>query len=528
MNITDNALIVVRKALEHYNVPVTSKTVTENLLSHPQYPSLKSICDLFDELKIDNYPMRMNKEELFETEAPFIAHLKNSGEKLVFVPSLNRQERVEYFDEVGKSKIVDEKEFFEQHTGVSVLIDPDENSGEANYVEKRQSAFIHQGLPYLAGVGCSLILGYMAILQGIRPNISPIDASLIFTKLLGLVLSTLLIFKDFNISNHLVNTLCNFNKKANCNSILNTKAAKVIGWLHWSDVGLIYFTTNLVMMLSIPTIGDHTLMAVFSCFTLTYVVFSIYYQAAKAKVWCPLCLGVQVIFLVEAGLYLAYWGAMEWTWIALIKYSGIALTVSFGVMLYKGYVISRQSAWQEKIAYLRLKKNPRIFISLLHQGDQKDFTKTGEVFVTGNPKGRIVITAFLSLACTPCKRAFNQLKELVDREQIRLDLVFSLNDNEKTFVNLLAQGFLNDKPREAIELLDLWYNSESDERKSLMKKTNESVPSDDCFETLKKVHNGLFNFHKISATPTVFVNGHIFPQEYEFKDLARFIEILDA
>ena len=149
MHDKDNAVAVVQKAIKYYEIPVSTSTIVESLKSHPEYPSLKTICDALDEWKIDNYPMRMNKDELKETGAPFIAHLNDGGEKLAFVPKLNANSTVKYFDSFGKNKRIDESVFFKKYSGVSLLIDPDENSGEEYYSEKKQVDLLRRSLPYL-------------------------------------------------------------------------------------------------------------------------------------------------------------------------------------------------------------------------------------------------------------------------------------------------------------------------------------------------------------------------------------------
>ncbi|MDZ7605129.1 MAG: hypothetical protein U5K79_05975 [Cyclobacteriaceae bacterium] len=43
----DNAIAVVQRLIRHYKLPITNETIIEKLYIHPEYPSLKSVCDSF-------------------------------------------------------------------------------------------------------------------------------------------------------------------------------------------------------------------------------------------------------------------------------------------------------------------------------------------------------------------------------------------------------------------------------------------------------------------------------------------------
>lgn len=521
----DNAVVVVQRLIERYKIPVSNQTVEEVLKSHPDYPSLKSICDGLNEWKVDNYPMRLDREELKDTGSPFIAHLNDKGEKLAFVPELNGNSKVTYIDSFGKSKTTDKEAFFKMYSGVSLLIDPDEKAGEEEYSEKIQVDFLHRSLPYLAGIALILFTAYSVLSSKAQLNITFTNAALLLTKLMGLGFSILLVLKDLNINSSFADRLCGFTKKTNCNSLLNTDAVKVFGWLHWSDIGMIYFLSGVLLMISIPEISDYKLMSIISFGALGYVVYSIYYQAVIAKTWCPLCLGVQAVFIADAALYFPYLLPVELSWISIMNYGNILLTIAFGVILYKGYFKNKQTSQYERLAYLKFKKNPTMFTNLLYQGKQKSFNITKEIFIVGQPGAPVEITAFLSLNCNPCQRAFNQLKTLFENKHIFTRLIFLQHDKDKAFVNQVAQLFVEKRQKEASKLLYTWYNAQGNERASLIKQAKAGT-TDDSFELTKKAHRTLFTAAKVTGTPTVFVNGYKLPGEYKIADIPFFVDEL--
>jgi uncharacterized membrane protein len=519
-----NAIAVVQRLIRHYQLPISNETIIEKLVTHPEYPSLKSICDSLNEWNIINYPMRLDIDELRETGSPFIAHINDGKEKLAFVPKLNGQSKITYFDSPGKSKIMETDMFFKSYSGISVLIDPDEKAGETGFAEKRQTARLNFALPYLAGLGLLLFIAHYLVSYSGPWHIDFFPAALFITKLIGLGLSILLVLKDLNIKNNLADALCGVSKKTNCNSILNTDASRVFGWLHWSDVGLIYFLTGLCMIFSMPNAGGFGLMAILSFGALGYVLYSVYYQAFVARVWCPLCLGVQAVFVAEALLSFIFISDMAFSWISFLKYACFSVVTALGAILYKAYYQNRNTSRNERLDYLKLKKNPEIFVNLLKKIERKSFDLNNEVFLIGQQDAPITVIAFLSLNCNPCKRAFNQLKGLLGKEALAIYLVFSLHDdNAKPFINQVASLFYAKKPHEAVRLLDTWYNGNN--RKHLISQAVSSN-SVEHYKAIKETHSGLFALTGITGTPTVFVNGYDLPNEYQIIDIPQFIDVL--
>ena len=121
--------------------------------------------------------------------------------------------KIKYFDSSGTSKTEVEEEFFNKYTGVSLLIDPDENAGEQGYSEKQQIDLLHLALPYLALLAFLLSTGYFVLSDDGSLDIPFIQIGLFITKIIGLSLSLLLVLKDLNINSSLADILCGTKKK---------------------------------------------------------------------------------------------------------------------------------------------------------------------------------------------------------------------------------------------------------------------------------------------------------------------------
>jgi len=97
----------------------------------------------------------------------------------------------------------------------------------------------------------------------------------------------------------LTDKLCHLNKATNCNTVLNDKASKVFGWFGWADVGFVYFTGGFLFLLLNLNEQSLSLLAILSALSVPYPLFSIYYQGFVLKKWCPMCLGIQLILIIE-------------------------------------------------------------------------------------------------------------------------------------------------------------------------------------------------------------------------------------
>lgn len=516
----ENVLEVVKAAMRYNKVHVTNNTVTERLKSHPQYPSLKSVCDAFKEWKVEHYPMRLDKEELKEAGTSFIAHLNGDGEKLAFVPALNGASMVEYFDGYKKPKKTGEKDFFKNYSGIAVLIDANNRSGEERYTEKKQFEILHKSLSLLIVLGVLFLITNSLVSQT-TPDISISFVLMLLTKLGGLCISVMLVLKDLNIKNSLADTLCGIGRKTYCNSILNTDAARLFAWIHWSDIGVIYFLSGLIMIIY-SDMNDLPLMAYISIGALGYTVYSIYYQASVAKVWCPLCLYIQVIFIVEVALFYTYIWPFHLSLMSIVKFGSVTLITALGMILYKAYHVFKQTAKNEHLMYLRFKRNPNVFINQLKQNKHYQLDISEEVFTVSKGELGLVITAFLSLNCHPCRKAFHQLKELFEREDVTIQFIMAFHEQNIELVNHLSRLFQEKNQNEAMSLLEGWYNNKGTE---LCGEGKEKF-NEQGFEQIRKVHRQFFKNLEIKGTPTIFVNGYKIPAGYEVKDLAYFIDTL--
>ncbi|MCD7930766.1 MAG: vitamin K epoxide reductase family protein [Tannerellaceae bacterium] len=96
-----------------------------------------------------------------------------------------------------------------------------------------------------------------------------------------------------HIQSEYADKICSLFKQSDCNDVLGSEASKLFGLIGWSEIGLGYFISNIMILLFLPQLLSY--LAIINVCALPYSFWSVWYQKVKAKQWCPLCLIVQVL-----------------------------------------------------------------------------------------------------------------------------------------------------------------------------------------------------------------------------------------
>jgi len=249
----DNTVGIIQRAARYFRIHVVKSSVKEELKSHPDYPSFKSICDTLNEWKIENYPLRYEVNELEYLQAPYIVHFSRGGGMIGFVTDIVK-DQVTYYTSYNEKRKTGRKEFLESTSGAVILLNPDERSGERDYQTKIKNELITKSILPLALTAALIFIIYLFYNNFASGGsiYSKVILPLVFTKITGIILSVLLILHEFECHLSITDKLCHLNKATNCNTVLNDKASKVFGWFGWADVGFVYFTGSFLFLLQSP------------------------------------------------------------------------------------------------------------------------------------------------------------------------------------------------------------------------------------------------------------------------------------
>jgi len=520
----DNTVGIIQRAVKHYGLHVIKSSVKEALKSHPHYPTFKSICDTLNEWKIENYPLRYEVNELEDLKSPYIVHFSRGGGMLGFVTDTGK-DQVTYYTSYNEKRKTGRKEFIESCSGAVILLNPDEQSGEKEYPAKIRNELINKSILPLALTTALIFIIYL-FYNHLVPGESiynKVILPLVFTKIAGIVLSVLLILHEFEVHLSITDKLCNLNKATNCNTVLHDKASKVFGWFGWADVGFIYFTGSFLFLLQSPEEEGLSLMAILAALSVPYPIFSIYYQGIVLKKWCPLCLGVQLILITEFVLLLPQFSQLSFSFDSVTRLVLSLLVIAIVYTLFILFRREQMSGEMHYYKYLGFKKNPDILRMLLTNQPHSEIPLSESSLIFGNRDASIRITAFLSLHCSHCARAFEKIRNMLnENEDILINLLLVTSDNKMltTLYNNNRQG----KEAESLKLLEQWFNADPYSRTKITEGL--CIPEDsDLSREVNEESTRLFKEYNVLGTPTFFINGYKLPAQYEIDDLRYFREI---
>ncbi|MCW3074286.1 MAG: hypothetical protein JWP69_1355 [Flaviaesturariibacter sp.] len=524
---SSNAAQVTLQLLRNIKVPVTATEVIDKLEHHPDFPSLYSISDSLKGWKVDNLALQVEPEKLDHLPVPFITHRKKKND-FVLVRSVNGA--VEYVNSKGKLAKASRSDFEANWGGVVLLAEGSRNSGQLDYTRSRRKEWVSVlRIPLLVGIGIGGVLAFALVTGILWPTL------FLALSLAGTVIAGLLLWFEVDKSNPFLQQVCSGGANTNCSAVLASKGAKLFSWLSWSEVGFFYFTGSFIMLL--VSLGNglvpaFELLSLLSLLATPYILFSISYQAKVAKQWCPLCLGVQAVLLMQAVVGFSNLREAGWKRSFISSLSGVELTLmlfSFALpvifwMMAKAPFKAVQAEQKTGKELRRLKYNKEIFEALLAKQKRVTVSPDGLGIILGNPQAATTIIKVCNPYCGPCAKAHEVLEELLrERDNIKLQIIFSAttgaNDRKalpvKHFMGLDAGG----SGKLIQKALHEWYISTDKNYETFASQYPLTQDILAAQEAGLVAMGEWYLENEINFTPTIFVNNYQLPDIYSVKDL---------
>lgn len=504
-------------------MPVTESSALEYLETHPDEGSMLAYADALNHFKIENAAVRITQEDLTSLPTPFVAFSQIHGGTFSVVKNLT-ENTIEWFD-TQKGWVKDKLEnFTKTWSGVVLLAETDEKSGEKNYTTKRRDEILRNiRIP----VAVSLIAFIFLYFIINAPLVSTPTFILLGLKAIGMVISTLLFVKSIDNANSLVNKLCNAGSKISCQSILDSPAAKITPWFSWSDAGFIYFFGSFLGLLF--SLSDATslysfwnVQLVFSTLSILFSSYSLYYQGIKAKMWCTLCLGVVTVFLLESVLTFSYAPHRENTFdyqVLLTTAIGFLLPSAF-LVLFKNTAIKARESKSLKKELTKLKSNPQILEALMAgQRQMPEITEDMPIITIGNKNAEHVLTMVSNPLCSPCAHMHARIERLLEENKnIKCQVVFlsSIDGNDAggQFIRKLF-SLPEELQRKALQI---WFGRND---KNFEKWNYNFLDYETQKDTknIQEYHSFWINQAEVKGTPTIFFNNKVIPTLLTLEDL---------
>ncbi|GAB3503591.1 vitamin K epoxide reductase family protein [Emticicia fontis] len=509
---------------------VSSRTIGTEIEENPYYPSLLALSDTFKRYKIHNEAFLLNAQE-FDTvaiETPFVAFMKipEIGTDFVLVTDVTEQ-TVSYQHKGNKKQIVSKKDFVQSYKDIIWLAETSEQSGDTEYAKKKQVERIKTNKKIVNIVFAGII--FLLVILANIPSGAFIPFSIItIIKMFGFSTASLLLIYEIDKNNAFVKNICSVGIKTDCDAVLSSKAAKIMG-ISWGEIGFFYFASTLLGLLlpNIPFEIKATCLAIANVFAAPYIIFSIYYQWRVVRQWCPLCLAVQFTLAAELLWSMVFiWGGPIVNILTPVVLLALFFCTIAPIILWytlKPILTKAQDHDLYKPAYKRLQYNPEIFNSLLQQQEKYPDGWQQVGIDIGNPNASNTIIKICNPYCKPCEKSHVELEDIIKRNKdIKLKIIYITRNTEldkgsiivKHLLAIAAEGNIN-KTQKA---LDDWYLNVSKDYDTFLAKYpingelyEQGVKIEAMSAWCDKAH--------VTHTPTIFVNGYRLPENYNVEEL---------
>ena len=516
----DNVVSSVYRLIKAHHIKISITAVAEYLKPHKDYPSLKSICDFFNEINLENYPVRVEIEDIYTLPKPFLVHSKVQSGKVLVVYKITK-EFVIYSDSIFGKKVVEIQKFLENWDGVIIVVNPSKGTGSETYLKKWYEDLIDKSFLPIT-IFLLIILGLSTGHYFYKAESEKhLVISILFLHSTGLLFSILLARNEMNLKNQITEKLCHFSTLTNCDAVTASSASKLFAYITWADIGISWFAAGLVLMFIIRESWIFNVIAILSLASIPYPIYSILYQKIKLRKWCPLCLAVQTILIAEFILLLGYAEIIDLT----VKRIAIPVIVLNAILiielLIKRNLILKKDRDEIKLELLRMKRDPEVFVIKLLSGEKICLPSTEPTLLFGKTTEKVTVTVFLSLICSACARRFPEILKLTGSlKNICIQIVISPGRDELTMqvFRILSFYIKTGKQEKATVLLSEWYSLDPESRKKLFDKYKEVGQPEDADLLIKKSEL-FFETGKVESVPAIFIDGYRLPITYRVEDL---------
>lgn len=509
------------KYLQKENISIDKAEFTFQIQTHPDFPTLLSISDTLSFFKINNGALRVPLSEIDLLPSNFLALLKkNDSREEIFL--IEKKENNIYVCSNNNDRIeISKTELETRWQNIVLLIEKNENTK----ILIKKPNIISKILIFTNIFLLSLLLYFYEI---------KLDNILFFLfTLLGLFFSLTALKDLLNTKIELIETFCKISSNTNCNIINSPNKLKIFKYINFSDLSIVFFSTQLFGFLTFAVnnnLNDYNIIQLILLLaSLPSILISLYFQKYIEKKWCPICLSI--IFIILAELFFLILIGIEFS---EIKLKSIILYISlYTFMTLSWFILNKNLKKQKEMRDLQFKsirfiRNYKIFKKLLLDNPQK--TLPYSPIILGNIDSKLEITIITNPFCSFCKSAHDILNSILEKhnEHLKVTVIFKTNlkhENEngkllfKTLMNIYLK-FGEDKFKES---LSFWFENKNiiEWLKLYQKYYNDDIGIDVIFNTQND-----WCINEIAFTPTIFINGYEFPNEYERENLPYFINDL--
>lgn len=453
--IKDNHDEVVRILFRHFGLKYDAY-VRSIYHEHPRFRSVEAISYVLSRYGVDSSLIKTNLEELKNLPSPLVINYDG-----LFLPvaGVGDDGTFVIINESGSQEEINLTATDKYWNHLALVLDKD-GKGAGNLVREKLLWLLRRAAMYISFAFVVAAFLYLTVKSFLLHDL--LRDIFFVTTVAGLYVSVLFHIQKLNRGNPFVNKICHsssgHSSKRDCASILDSNASKFLGIFSWVDIGSVYFLVFLAVIWFLPARGATTSLALVSLLALTYVPYSIYYQARIAKHWCPLCLSVQAVLLLNALVSLAYLIVHGVTpnalWLDAVKAGGVALLVLpvYSALIYLlATLYVRKERDKKYREYLFSADGIR---SMVYGMPEIDMTTSNKITALDRG-GDAELTMVVNPLCSPCMKKTREVLEILNRKRYtNLSIIFLVDAKsitEKAYAKKLISASLDGNLLEALE-----------------------------------------------------------------------------
>lgn len=487
--------------------------------SHPNYPSLLSIADTLTFFNINNGAIKVDKTQIDLLPNFYIANLniESSLPQLFFV---EKKETNFAITLDKKTSIITKEEFNQRWVGTVLLIEEEEEVNKKIIKNQKQN--------WLLPLFATTI--FLAILIFYKTNI--LDILFLIFPFVGVLFSVAALKDLFGAKSKIINHFCNISASTSCETVVNSSKWKFFQIINFSDLSIVFFSAQFISfflcILSQNVSYFFTIQKIVLLFAIPVIITSLYYQKIVEKKWCPICLVIISIILLEI-VYLFTFIKYNSNYFSTNTILLIAFTflVIFTIWNQLKKLLTNQKKIKENLfKAIRFERNYENFKNNLLT--QKQILIPNASIELGNKESNSVITIISNPFCGHCKNAHKIINSIIEKhsETIKVQIIISSDLQEETEINKqfyrsLYQIYLEKGEKNFTNALDFWFEKKNmEEWLKLFKISDVNTMKIDA---IYYNHREWLTTNGFNFTPAIFINGYEYPKSYSIETLPYFI-----
>lgn len=504
--------------LEAEDIHVDKEEFDFQFNSHPDFPSLLALSDTLTFFNVKNGAFNVNKTEIDLLPNKFFARLnKSNSDFLSYVQK--KDETFIYSNGVDKNSIA-KTDFESLWSDIVLLVENEDTVPKAK--SKPKYNYI---VPTVT----------LALITAVIVLTSPKNWFLLFYTLpiFGLLFSIAALKDLFSTKSELFNKFCNVTANTSCKIVVNSTKWKFFDTISFNDLGILFFSTQVVGLFLMGLLNLYSayfsIQIVVLLFSVPVVIASLYYQKYIEKKWCPICLaiiGVIILELCAVILIHSNFGFNIGLLSVLLFFATISLLTTVWLPLKK--VLKKVNDLKTvELKANRFKRNYNTFKLLLTSEEPYNLPESKLVF--GKKGANLKISIITSPFCGHCEKPYKLLKDIEKKygEQLQISVFYHISNSDdwlSRFVSILIEKYLRNQ-NDYYSAMDYWYEIKDSDIWLERYDIKDNTSSNDYLEELFG-HSNFFLKNNLNFTPCLFINGYKYPMGYGIKELPYLVEEL--